>query len=101
MENVAPITAPIFISWMVWDILLICAVVGFVWLYLDHFGEGMRNAVIAGGLIWIPIFVLLWLGLFNMNLATPGILAVAWPLSLLEMIVAALIIDWGRRKFTR
>jgi hypothetical protein len=37
----------------------------------------------------------LWLGLFNMNLATPSIVAAMLPWAWVEMIVAALIV----RKF--
>jgi len=101
VENVAPVTPLIFVSWMVWDTILIVSVVGFVWLYLDRVGGGFRNAVIAGTLIWVPVFVLLWLGLLNMKLATAAIVAIAWPLSWLELVIAALIIDWGRRRFSR
>ncbi len=99
IQDVAPINVGIFLSWMVWDTFLVFAVCCVVWLYLDRFGGGARNAVLAGTFIWIPIFVLLWLGLFNMNLATGAIIAVAWPLSWLEMVVAALLIDQVRQRF--
>lgn len=93
IEDVAPINWGVFLSWMIWDTVLILAVSGFVWLYFDRFGGGVRNAIIAGSLVWAPVFLLLWLGLLNMNMATAAMVALAWPLSWIEMIVAALIID--------
>ena len=98
VANVAPMNLPVFLIWGVWDTILLLAVAGFVWLFLERFGEGFVQAVIAGSLIWIAIFGILWLGLYNMNLATPEILAIALPLAWLEMVVAALIVRWGRRR---
>jgi len=99
VENVAPINPLIFFSWMIWDTILMMVVTGFVWFYFEHFGSGVRNVIIAGSLVWVPIFVLLWLGLFNMNLATAEMIAVAWPLSWVEMVIAAMIIDQMRQRF--
>jgi len=58
-------------------------------------GSSLRSAVLAGSSIWMAIFVILWLGLLNMHMATLGLLAVALPLSWLEMVIAALIVRWG------
>ena len=99
VPNVAPINIPIFISWMIWDTVLIVSVLGFVWMFLDRFGDGWQNGILAGTLVWAAIFGLLWLGLFNMNLATSSILAIALPLSWLELAVAALMVNWGRHQF--
>jgi hypothetical protein len=46
--------------------------------------------------MWCAIFLIFWLGAFNMNLATPIILAVALPLAWVEMVVAAMIVRWGK-----
>jgi hypothetical protein len=97
IPEIAPMNLPVFLSWGVWDTILLFAVTGFSWLYFEHFGNGMRNAVIAGTIVWLSIFVTLWLGLFNMNLATTAILAAMLPWALAEMIVAALIVNWFRR----
>ena len=83
----------VFMIWGVWDTIVVFGITGFAWLFLDRFGFGTRNAVVAGTLFWLSVFVILWLGLFNMNLATPKILAVALPLALIEMLVAAVIVD--------
>jgi len=88
---------PIFLSWGVWDTLVLLVVTGFTWMYLDRFGGGARNALVAGTLVWLAIFVVLWLGLFNMNLATARIALTALPLAWIEMAIAALIVDWCRR----
>ena len=68
---------------------------GAAWLFLDRYGATKRNALIVGTLIWCAIFLIFWFAAFNMNLATPKILAVALPLAWGEMVVAALIVRWG------
>jgi hypothetical protein len=95
IPEIAPMNVPVFLSWGVWDTLLLFAATGFSWLYLERFGNNLRNAVVAGTIVWLSIFVILWLGLFNMNLATPSIVAAMLPWAWVEMIVAALIV----RKF--
>jgi hypothetical protein len=97
IPEIAPMNLPVFLSWGVWDTILLFAVSCFSWLYLEHFGNGTRNAVIAATLVWLSIFVTLWQGLLNMNLATVGILAAMLPWAWAEMVVAALIVDWFRR----
>ena len=96
VADVAPMNLPVFLIWGIWDTILLIAVTGFVWLYLERFGWTIVNALLAGSLIWLAIFGILWLGLYNMNLATPAILAIALPLSWLELIIAALILRQGR-----
>ncbi|MEA5464265.1 hypothetical protein [Leptothoe sp. PORK10 BA2] len=97
VENVAPMNVGVFAIWGLWDTILVLTATLFVWLFLERFGYGRRNAMLAGGLFWMAVFVILWLGLLNMNLATPKILGVALPLALVEIVVAAIIVDWGMR----
>jgi hypothetical protein len=94
VENVAPMNVSVFAIWGGWDTILVTIVTLFVWLFLERFGYSLRNATIGGMLCWMSIFVILWLGLFNMNLATPKILAVALPLALFELLIAAYIVNW-------
>jgi hypothetical protein len=99
IPDIVPMNIPVFLSWGVWDTLVLLAISGFTWMFLDRFGGGVRNAVVAGSLVWLAIFGVLWLGLFNMNLATVRILLTVLPLAWIEMIVAALIVDWCRANF--
>lgn len=99
LPNVAQMNIPIFLVWGIWDTILTLAVTGFAWIYFDRFGSGFLSAIISGTLVWAGIFVILWLGLYNMNLANSAILSIALPLSWLEMVVAALIVNWCRKKF--
>ncbi len=96
VADVAPMSLPVFLIWGIWDTILLIAVTGFVWLYLERFGWTRSNALLAGSLVWGAIFGILWLGLYNMNLATPAILAIALSLSWLELVIAALILRQGR-----
>ncbi len=95
VPNVAPMSLPIFLIWGVWDTILLLAVSSLAWLFLTRYDATIRNALISGTALWCTIFVIFWLGTFNMNLATPRILAVALPLAWIEMVVAALIVRWG------
>ena len=99
VPNIAPMNLAVFAIWGVWDTILLFAATFFTWIYLERFGRTLRHAVIAGTLFWLAIFGILWLGLFNMNLATAEILAIALPLAWIEQIVSALIVYWGMGRF--
>ena len=99
LPDVAPMNLPVFLIWGVWDTVLLLAVTGYAQLHLERFGRTPAQALLAGTLIWAAIFVILWLGLFNMNLASLRVLAVALPLSWLEMVLAAFIVRWALGRF--
>lgn len=99
VPDVAPMSVAIFMVWGLWDTILLLAASGAAWLFLDRYGATTRNALIVGTLIWGAIFLIFWLAAFNMNLATPKILAVALPLAWVEMVFAALIVRWGMLRF--
>jgi hypothetical protein len=99
VPDIVPMNLPVFLIWGVWDMLIVVTVTGFTWLYLERFGQTTRNALAAGTLVWGAVFVVLWLGIYNMNLATLPILAVALPMSWLELLVGALITKWGMARF--
>lgn len=101
IENIAPMDFAVFALWGLWDTILVVAVTGFVWIFLERFGRSLQNTVIAGTLVWLGIFGILWIGMFNMNLATLEILAVALPLSWLELVIAGLIVHYGMVRFAR
>ncbi|KZL26047.1 hypothetical protein [Pseudovibrio sp. WM33] len=94
VQDVAPMNLPVFMIWGVWDTVLVLAATGLSWVLLERFGPTIRNALYAGSTIWATIFVILWLGLWNMNLATTQVVLTTLPLAWLEMIVAALIVRW-------
>ena len=90
--NVAPMDVVVFASWGVWDTILVIVATSSVWVMYDRFGSELRTALWAATGLWLGIFAILWLGLYNMNLATPEIILIALPLAWLEMMVAALIV---------
>lgn len=94
VPDVAPMDLTVFLIWGVWDTILVAAATIIPWLALNVLGATMKNAVLAGTGVWLAVFVIFWLGAFNMNLATPRIVLTALPLAWLEMIVAALIVWW-------
>jgi hypothetical protein len=98
IPEIAPMNVPIFLSWGLWDTILIFATTGFSWLYLERFESTLRNVVVAGTLIWLAVFGLLWLGLLNMNLASLEILAAMLPWAWVEMVIAAFIVYRCRRQ---
>jgi hypothetical protein len=98
VPDVAPMNIPVFLIWGLWDTILIVIATGFSWLVLERFGASVRTAVVAGTSVWAAVFVLFWVGLWNMNLATPAVMAVALPLAWCELVVAALIARWAMRR---
>lgn len=99
VENVAPMDVPVFMVWGVWMTILLVSTVTIIWLVLDRFGDTITNAVLGGTLVWATIFVLLWLGLYNMNLATPPVIMTALPLAWAQLVISGLITLWARRRF--
>jgi membrane-associated protease RseP (regulator of RpoE activity) len=98
VPDVAPMNVPVFLIWGIWDTIVILAITAGAWLCFERFGYSRKIAVLAGTSVWLAIFVVLWLGLLNMNLATIGVLLVALPLAWLEMVVAALVTLWSLRR---
>lgn len=98
VANIAPMNLLVFASWGIWDTVLIAATTGIIWLFMDRFGNSVKNAILSGTLVWATVFVLLWLGLYNMNLATLAIVAIALPFAWLELVIAGFIILWARRR---
>lgn len=98
IADVAPMNGPIFLMWGLWDTILVASATALSWLMLERFGPTLRSAALAGTAIWATVFLILWLGLWNMNLATAKILGVALPLAWIELFVAALIVRWVQRR---
>lgn len=98
IQDVAPMNLPVFMVWGVWDTVLVLAATGLSWVLLERFGPTIRNATYAGSAIWATVFIILWLGLWNMNLATTQVVLTALPLAWLEMLIAALIVRWAMRR---
>ncbi len=94
VPGVAPMNVSVFMIWGIWDTILVVAATLLPWMALKVFGASARRAVLYGTGVWMVVFVILWLGLFNMNLATKAVLAIALPLAWVEMVVAALIVWW-------
>ena len=94
VPDVAPMNLPVFMIWGVWDTILVLTATLLPWMAMKIFGASALRAVLYGTGVWMPVFVILWLGLYNMNMATVGVLAVALPMAWVEMVVAALIVWW-------
>jgi len=92
--EVAAITPGIFVSWMIWDTVLIVAACTTYWLALLAFGNTCRTALYTATAFTVTVFGLLWLGLVNMGLVPPYFIAAALPLAWLEQTIAALLVRW-------
>jgi len=93
-SHIAAVTPGIFVSWMVWDTILIAAATGFYWVYLNYFTVTVRNAAISATAFTITVFGLIWLGVVNMGLAPATFIWAALPLAWLEQLIAAYIVYW-------
>ncbi len=98
VPDVAPMSVTVFLSWALWDTILLVSATAICWLILTRAGNRIGTAILAGTAVWATVFVILWLGLWNLNLATPGVIAVALPLAWIEMVVAALIVRWALKR---
>ncbi|MEL7313156.1 MAG: hypothetical protein AAFN07_16685 [Pseudomonadota bacterium] len=94
VPDVAPMSVPVFLVWGLWDTIVVLAATLVPWIASRAFGSSILHFVGYGTGVWLGVFVVLWLGLLNMNLATANVLFVALPLAWIEMIVAALIVWW-------
>ena len=92
LPEIAPMNLPVFLIWGVWDTILVITATLIPWMAMKVFGASALRAVVYGTGVWMAVFVILWLGLYYMNLATPRVLAVALPLAWMEMVVASLIV---------
>lgn len=98
LPDVAPMSVPIFLIWGIWDTILVLSATLIAMLALERLGATHKTIFIVATGIWMSIFVLLWLGLYNMNLATPAVLLVALPLAWLEMFVAVHLVAYAIRR---
>lgn len=93
VQDVAPMNFAVFIIWGLWDTLLF-AVVGIIaWLFHEKFGGGILNAFAAGTLLWLTVFCIFWLAVWNMNLTVMRVPLIALPLAWIEMVVVVAILQ--------
>ncbi len=98
LPDVAPMSVPIFLIWGVWDTILVISVTLIALLALERFGGSPKTVFKVATGIWASIFVILWLGLYNMNLASHDVLLVALPLAWLEVFVAVHLVAYAMRR---
>jgi len=98
LPDVAPMSVPIFLIWGVWDTILVISVTLIAVLALDRLGSAPGTIFKVATGIWVSIFVILWLGLYNMNLAPPEVLLVALPLAWFEMFAAVHLVAYAMRR---
>ena len=98
VPDIAPMNLSVFLIWGIWDTILVASVTGIAWLALERFGGSHKVFIGVATGIWAAIFVILWLGLLNMNLAIPSVLAIALPLAWLEIYVAVRIVNWAMNR---
>ncbi|MEM1298504.1 MAG: hypothetical protein AAGH68_04425 [Pseudomonadota bacterium] len=91
VPDIAPMNLPVFLIWGLWDTVLVCLCVLTWWMWAERFGPTLSSAIWAGTMSFAFLFGLFWLAMWNMNLATPGLLAMALPWAWVEMVVASLI----------
>jgi hypothetical protein len=99
VPNIAPMNVPVFLVWGAWDTILVIAATAVPWLVAQRYGRSPLVALCAGTFLWMAVFVILWLALFNMSLADLRVVSVALPLSWIELAVAAQIVALAMRRW--
>ncbi len=100
VTGVAPMDLGVFAIWGIWDTVWLLSLSGFTWLWLERFGLSTKQTFVAATLAWSAVFVILWVGIFNMNLTTLNVVAIALPLAWLEAAIGAFIVRWGMKRFS-
>jgi hypothetical protein len=96
VPDVAPMNLfPVFAIWGAWDTLLTLMLMWMLWLCQHHFVNKLQLALVAGTAMWASFFVLFWVAMVNMNLASIGLALTALPLAWLEMVLAAWLAQWS------
>ncbi len=91
VPDVAPMNMIVFLSWGVWDLILVFTSTTIFWMCYLLWTPTQKVVLLASTLIWLTVFIIFWLGLWNMNLTSIKVLTIALPLAWIEMFVAALI----------
>lgn len=94
VPDVAPMNLGVFAMWGVWDTILIAAATGYFWMFFRQFGSGLLSVLVSATTFWGAVFVIFWLAMFNMNLASPSIALTALPFAWLELAIAAAIVRY-------
>jgi len=97
-EHIAVVSPGIFLSWMVWDTILIIAATGFFWMFLQQFGVTVRNITLSSLGFTVTVFGLIWIGVVNMGLAPSRFIWTALPLAWVEQFIAAGIVYWAIKR---
>lgn len=94
IEGVGRIDAVIFPIWGLWGTLLSCLIVAVYWLVANAAGPTVGSAIGAGVFSWSMAFVILWVGVANMEISSWTLPAFALPLALVETVTASLLSRW-------
>ena len=78
-----------WISWAIWDTLLSSMYVWMTWLTIQVYGKSLKYGIFAGVISWVFFFLLFWIAMLNMNLASLKVVLIALPLALVETIIAS------------
>ncbi len=94
IEGVGRIDTTIFPIWGLWGTLLSITIVAIYWLCANVTGATIGSAAAAGTLSWAMSFVILWVGIANMEITSWNLAAIALPLALVETLTASLLARW-------
>lgn len=94
VPNVAPMDeVGVLLIWGAWDMVLTAVYVFLFWLSAQVFGNNRKSIFISGLTSWCLLYVLFWGGLANMNLIDWKTVGLVLPMTLLETMVASMIVS--------
>ncbi|MEL6890096.1 MAG: hypothetical protein AAFP84_00755 [Actinomycetota bacterium] len=94
IDGVGRIDLVIFSIWGLWGTLLSTVLVMLYWLLANCFGSTVRSAIASGTMAWFMCFVILWVGVANMQISSWALPAIALPLAVVETVTATLFARW-------
>jgi hypothetical protein len=101
VPGVAPMDLAVFALWGVWDTILLAVALIIYELVSRVCGRGLGTAWRAGVLTWATLFLLFWIAMINMRLATTSVALIAVSWALIELIATTAAADWILRNAPR
>lgn len=95
--NVVPVDLSAFGIWGLWTVIFVLASTSFLWMYLDRYGNSIRNSVYGGLIFGVVSIALTWVGIGNMGLAPFSLFWVATPLAIAEQIISGFIVRRAKK----
>lgn len=89
--GIAPMNAPIFLSWSAWMFLLIWMTAYSYWLHARVSGHSISTVIVSGSFATVFALLMFWIANVNMGTGTIAVALIAVPWAWVELVIACQI----------